>query len=119
MTLRPAAGTHLTPIPIGEAVASLSAILLDDDYYTFIIAGRRKSDGLSWVARGSVDPAQSHGLAGPRRPTGPWRTRTRRTSANTRTMIIRLSQLLSEEVRIPLPAKIAGDLAPLSRRHRS
>jgi hypothetical protein len=28
--------SHLTPIPIGEDVSSLSAILLDDEYYSFI-----------------------------------------------------------------------------------
>jgi hypothetical protein len=33
--------SHLTPIPLDEAVASLSAILLDDGYYSFIIQGRR------------------------------------------------------------------------------
>jgi hypothetical protein len=31
-----AEGSHLTPIPIDEAVASLSAILLDDAYYEFM-----------------------------------------------------------------------------------
>jgi hypothetical protein len=41
-----AAGSHLVPIPIDEAVASLSAILLDDDYYGFIMSGRRETDEL-------------------------------------------------------------------------
>ena len=44
-----AQGSHLTRIPLDEAVASLSAILLDDDYYAFIMAGRKESDGLPWV----------------------------------------------------------------------
>jgi hypothetical protein len=43
-TLAP--GAHLTPIPIDEAVASLSAILMDEDYYDFVISGRRNVDGL-------------------------------------------------------------------------
>ena len=34
-----AEGSHLTPIPLEEAVASLSAILLDDEYYAFICEG--------------------------------------------------------------------------------
>jgi hypothetical protein len=41
-----AEGSHLTPIPIDEAAASLSAILLDDAYYEFILAGRKEVDGL-------------------------------------------------------------------------
>jgi len=34
-------GAHLTPIPAGEDVSSLSAILLDDEYYYCIQSGKR------------------------------------------------------------------------------
>jgi hypothetical protein len=37
---------HLTPIPIDEAAASLSAILLDDAYYEFILAGRKEIESI-------------------------------------------------------------------------
>lgn len=47
--LQPAEGSQLTPIPLDEAVSSLSAILLDEVYYAFIMAGRREVDGLPWV----------------------------------------------------------------------
>lgn len=36
----------LTPIPIDEEVSSLSAILLDDDYYAWVQTGKRITDGL-------------------------------------------------------------------------
>lgn len=39
--------THLTPVPIADDVSSLSAILLNDDYYRFLLQGRRIVDGLS------------------------------------------------------------------------
>ena len=39
--------THLTPIHISDDVSSLSAILLNDDYYTFLLNGRRIIDGFS------------------------------------------------------------------------
>lgn len=39
-------GMHLTDIPTGEDVSSLSAILLDDDYYKFTIANTVISDNL-------------------------------------------------------------------------
>lgn len=42
-------GSHLTPLPIEEDVSSLSAILLDNDYYDFIRAGRQEIDGLPMV----------------------------------------------------------------------
>jgi hypothetical protein len=41
-----AKGSHLTPVPVEEDLSSLSAILMDDDYYRFILAGRREIDGL-------------------------------------------------------------------------
>ena len=54
-----AAGSHLTPIPIDEAVASLSAILLDDDYYAFIQGGRRETNGLPWVGEDRLIPLKA------------------------------------------------------------
>jgi hypothetical protein len=36
----------ITPIPIGEDISSLSAILLSDDYYDFLVSGIRRIDGL-------------------------------------------------------------------------
>ena len=38
--LKPAGGSHLTPIPADDDISSLSAILLDDDYYMLIQTGR-------------------------------------------------------------------------------
>ena len=37
---------HLTPIPTGEDISSLSAILLDDDYYDFLRVNNVAKDGL-------------------------------------------------------------------------
>ncbi len=39
--------THLTPVHISDEVSSLSAILLNNDYYTFLLSGRRITDGFS------------------------------------------------------------------------
>ncbi len=38
---------HLTPVPMDEEISSLSAILLDDDYYACIKRGRTVIDGVS------------------------------------------------------------------------
>jgi hypothetical protein len=47
--LQVAAGSHLTPLPMEEDVSSLSAILMDADYYGFIQAGRLVVEGLPVV----------------------------------------------------------------------
>jgi len=38
--------THLTPIPVDDDLSSLSAILLDDDYYDYMIAHSEIEDGV-------------------------------------------------------------------------
>jgi len=63
--IRLAEGSHLTPIPIDEAVASLSAILLDDAYYEFILAGRREVDGLPWVGEGNAEACRDRSSTSP------------------------------------------------------
>lgn len=42
-------GVHLTPIPAGEAASSLSAILLDQDYYDSIVSMRITIDGVPTI----------------------------------------------------------------------
>jgi hypothetical protein len=54
-----AEGAHLTPIPIDEAAASLSAILVDDVYYEFILAGRNEIDGLPMVGEDRLIPLKA------------------------------------------------------------
>lgn len=39
-------GAHLTPIPVDDDLSSLSAILLDDHYYKFIIENSEEENGL-------------------------------------------------------------------------
>jgi len=38
---------HLIPIHVSDEISSLSAILLNDDYYQFMITGKRVIDGIS------------------------------------------------------------------------
>lgn len=48
--------THLTPIPAGEDLSSLSAILIDDEYYDFVRRGMVVIDGLSFVKADHLIP---------------------------------------------------------------
>jgi hypothetical protein len=51
--------SRLTPVPIDEAAASLSAILLDDAYYDFILAGRKGGAVLPWVGEDRLIPLKA------------------------------------------------------------
>ena len=105
-----AEASHLTPIPIDETIASLSAILLDDTYYEFILAGRKEIDGLPWVGEDRLIPLKASAWLdlSERHAKGEQiDTKTIRKHAND---VLRLSQLLAPDVRIPVAAKIARDL---------
>jgi len=57
--LHPADGSHLTPIPVDEEVASLSAILLDADYYNFLKQHIVEIDGVSVVNETGLIPLKA------------------------------------------------------------
>jgi hypothetical protein len=105
-----AEGSHLTPIPIDEAAASLSAILLDDAYYKFILAGRKEVDGLPWVGEDRLIPLKASAWLdlGERQAKGEKvDTRDIRKHAND---VLRLSQLLAPDIRIEVAPRIEQDL---------
>ncbi len=55
------AGGRLTPIPFDEEVSSLSAIILHDEYYQFVIDGRQTKDGFpSWIGVDRLIPLKAH-----------------------------------------------------------
>ncbi len=108
--IRLAAGSRLTPVPLDDAVASLSAILLDDTYYEFILAGRRQVDGLPWVGEDRLIPLKASAWLdlGERQARGePVDSKNIRKHAND---VLRLSQLLTPGVVIALAPRIAQDL---------
>jgi hypothetical protein len=52
-------GSHLTPVPVEEDLSSLSAILMNEDYYRFILAGRKEVDGLPVVDAAHLVPLKA------------------------------------------------------------
>lgn len=108
--LRPAEGSQLTQIPLDEAVSSLSAILLDDEYYEFIITGRREVDGLPWVGEDRLILLKAIAwleLNARKEQGEPVDSRDIRKHLND---VLRLAQLLTPASRIPLAQKIADDM---------
>ncbi len=53
------AGGPLTPIPVDDEVSSLSAILLDGDYYAWIHAGKREVSGIPIVRPEGLIPLKA------------------------------------------------------------
>ena len=106
-----ALGSELTPIPTEEAISGLSAILLDDAYYGFIVDGRRESGGLPWVGADRLIPLKACAwlnLSAAKARGDDVDARNIRKHAND---VLRLSQLLAPQDRIQLPEAIADHLA--------
>jgi len=57
--IEPPENCHLTPLPIADEVSSLSAILLGEDYYDFVLEGARVRDGLSVLAAEHIVPLKA------------------------------------------------------------
>jgi hypothetical protein len=105
-----APGSRLAPISFEEVVASLSAILLDDEYYRFIMEGRRNVDGLPWIGAEQLIPLKGHAwldLTARRAAGEEVDARNIRKHAND---VIRLTQLLAPDAAVPTAAKIVDDL---------
>jgi hypothetical protein len=102
--------SRLTPVPIDEAAASLSAILLDDTYYEFILAGRKEGGGLPWVGEDRLIPLKASAwldLSERQAKGEPVDSKNVRKHAND---VLRLSQLLTPDVVIEVAPRIAQDL---------
>jgi len=104
------ADSHLTPLPIADEVLSLSAILLDDEYYDLVQQGTRAEHGLSVLAPEYIVALKARA----------WLDLVARRERGEevhgddikkhRGDIIRLSQLISPTARIVLPEPIRDDL---------
>ena len=55
----PPADWHLAPIPISGDVSSLSAILIDDNYYRLVMEGRRNDAGVTVLAPTHLIPLKA------------------------------------------------------------
>jgi len=105
-----ATGSHLTPVPMEEAVSSLSAILLDDDYYAFILDGRRNLDGLTFVGEDRLIPLKACAwleLTARRANGDSIDSGSIRKHLND---VLRLSRLLTPTTRVTVTGRIAEDL---------
>lgn len=100
-------GAQLTPVPVDDAVSSLSAILLDEQYYQFILGGRQTADEITWLNAEHLIPLKASAwldLSARQQAGEAVDSRNVRKHLND---VLRLSQLLSPELTIGLPEKVA------------
>jgi len=104
-------GAEITPLPVSDEISSLSAILLDDDYYRFMIDGRREVDGISILDADHLIPfkAKAHLDLGRRKRAGEHvNERDYRKHKND---VFRLYSIIEPGKEIPLPESIRIDMS--------
>lgn len=104
--------THLTPIPVNEDISSLSAILLDDTYYEFVLNHRTPIQGATVIPARCLIPLKAKAWLDltMRRNAGDQRVRTNDIRKH-RNDVFRLLVAMSPADRVLLPNPIRDDLA--------
>ena len=111
-----AAGAHLTPVPFQQQVESLSAILLDGDYYDFLHANTRRLAGVHVVTESVLIALKARAWLDltARRAIDPDAVDSRHIGKH-RSDVLRLSQLLSPDDRIEVAEAIRDDIGSFCR----
>jgi hypothetical protein len=103
-------GAHLTPIPLEDYVSSLSAILLDGDYYAFLHAHKRELGGVPVVDEYCLIPLKARAWLDLSKRKDSGEAVDQRNIHKHRNDILRLFQLLRPEQRVGLPPSIEADM---------
>jgi hypothetical protein len=103
-------GSRFTPLPIDETVASLSAILLDENYYALLKANLRDLAGLPLLHEAAVIPFKARAFLDLSRRKAAGEKVDGGDVKKHRNDVFRLLQLLPAERAIDLPETIRGDM---------
>ena len=103
-------GATLTRIPVDEEVSSLSAILLDDDYYAFVMECRTSIDGLSVIKADGLIPLKARAYLDLADRKAAGQQVDSKQIKKHKNDIFRLFTVLDRGARLPLAAKLQADL---------
>ncbi len=102
--------THLMPLHIDDEVSSLSAILLNDDYYHFLLDGRTVTDGISILDAEHIIPLKMKAWLDLKDKKAQGLHVNSRDIKKHRLDVFRLFQLVREDQRIVVPGSVGADI---------
>ena len=101
---------HLTPIPTSDELSSLSAILMDEGYYEFIHASKRRLHGVMAATPECLIPLKAKAWMDLRARKQAGENIDERSIKKHRNDIFKIFQLLTLDTRIKLPRTIREDM---------
>lgn len=109
--INPPSDVQLVPIPTDDEVYSLSAILLDTDYYGFLHQHKTILDGVSVLAATGLIPLKAKAWLDLNERKGKGEPIDSKNIKKHRTDILNLYRLLTAETRVATPGSIKRDLS--------
>jgi hypothetical protein len=100
----------LTPLPIDEDISSLSAILLDDDYYTFLRSGKVVIDGVTVLGAAYLIPFKAKAWLDLSMRKKMGESVDSKNIRKHKNDVFRLTDLLNPEMRIAAPETVINDV---------
>lgn len=104
------ADATITPIPVDEEISSLSAILMNDDYYDFVMVRRSTIDGLSLVKADGLIPLKARAYVDLSNRKAAGEAVDSKNIRKHKNDIFRLFTVLDRDAKITLPASLQQDL---------
>lgn len=102
--------THLMPLHIDDEVSSLSAILLNDDYYRFLLDGRIQAGGISILDAEHIIPLKMRAWLDLREKKEQGIHVNSRDIRKHRLDVFRLFPLVHEDLRVVVPSSVGSDI---------
>lgn len=103
--------SHLTPLPIGEEAASLSAILLDTAYYEFLKSMVRMLDGIPVLDEAAIIPFKARAWLDLSRRRDEGEKIDEKDVRKHRNDVARMLQLLAGDASYVLPSTVHDDMS--------
>lgn len=103
--------SDITPIPVDEEISSLSAILMNSDYYEFVMVHRTTLDGLSLLKAGGLIPLKARAYVDLSNRKAYGESVDSKNIRKHKNDIIRLFTVLDREVSMSLSVSLQEDLA--------
>ncbi len=108
VTLQP--DSHLMPLHIDDEVSSLSAILLNDDYYHFLLGGRVETNGISILDAEHIIPLKMKAWLDLKSKKEQGNHVNSRDLRKHRLDVFRLFLLIRAEERVHVPVSVLADI---------